>query len=609
MTNKVKLLVILACCGSAFGLLTAITPIACDDFWLRVLYYKNYPLAPGAEPSLYEYSLAWPTIAEVIRYVKTSYLTWMGRFDFFVLSIVVPGLPHWLFSVLNGIVWSLLLYGIGKLMKLSFRQFIVMAFASFALLLNYDATLWLVGSIAYLWPVTWTVWAVVAFTMPWMKKSALSLRGAWLWVGLPIAFVVAGGHELISAAIGLILVVHWTMRISGERRLPVDGQFVASLGYALGSFALVFAPGSLQRAQSAGMLDRALSAQLLGRGLAAIDVFVANPVVLVCLFAVVFMFAYRKFRSKLSRLDCFVFLVFLFSFLVTVGVFGAGGGDRAVWMLWFCTFLVVMAVGRICLVNVKAPVRNMVLVVVCFAGVAVYVSTLVNGVVKKRELMSAVEEWMAGKTKVFVRDKSHQSVARCWLDRSISRDFYVAIGCNVKALNSSLALYYHRPNCFALGLEEYKSIFVDGSIFDAANELENLPGWYSRPDLDVIASFPSDAQCRAWHDMDILTMKPEYEKSAAAIGGFFNKVWRRVTHRGRPDFPGCAADVEIANDSATSGFYTELNGRKVMVFLHNRHIPRSLIRNIKVSRNDIQDMAGQILSGHSAMELMGTHKK
>lgn len=484
----------ISCSVLALGLFLLFlrTPFYSDDYLNTTEVYPQGLVQPECQLTWHQF-FTEPEVFDNIRTgVIRHYKEDTGRFVTAVLLRVFSAVPRTSFALVGTLFFVLMSVCVCRLAGVKSSWFAAVFGFSVFTLLQEDAVVWLAGSMNYAWPVAWTLPFVLIFISGRMAESPCEWRNAWMWLFVPAMVVVAGGHEVVCAPLGAAVGVYWIRELIHTRRIRLSGRLLMTIGYAVGSCLVVFAPSSLARASGmkGGSLAYAVLSKVctLGYGL------LLNPwfyVIAVAIFVL-----WRKRHSGGVVLDSatnWCALVFLFEALMLL-VFG-NISPRAVWPFWVVSMVLALRLSRLAF-NRNSRIACILPSVAMGLGVLTLVTSVGATEVKRTRLGEALSDWRNSELDVCVSPTSPDWVLGFVFDRSFSMGSAVLWGTSGYGgkWNRSLARIYGKEMLYGVTPAQAELLQRPDFKLSEDHKLPLEGDWYYYRDEECIVSPCSKAQ-------------------------------------------------------------------------------------------------------------------
>lgn len=192
-------------------------------------------------PDEYNYShIPWTDIkisslSDILYSQKILYLNWTGRIIAHSLIQLFLFIGRYSFPIANSLIFCIFIYLISTFISIKKTPYTILLI--FALIWNLtpvfgETTIWLSGSINYLWPST-----LLLFLLNIYSKN--TMKAPWLMI---IAFITGATHEMIFICGGSYLLLDLCISKLNRKKLLVFLCFLA------GGMFLISAPGNFIRA-------------------------------------------------------------------------------------------------------------------------------------------------------------------------------------------------------------------------------------------------------------------------------------------------------------------------------------------------------------------------
>lgn len=560
----------------AFFALTLLTPIYADDFGNLFGYYRQAPLEPGQFPTLRTFVSVPGAAWNLLELIWTHWNHETGRFAAAFLLRLTAGMPHWLFAAFNASVWVALWAAFCRLLAVPRGWRPAVFAAAFAFALTQDACLWLSGACNYLWPMAWMVAAALLFVRPRLGERVFAWRNAWMAALLPLGFVAAGGHELLSVSACLALTVYWLREIA-KGRFAVNGRLLLTVGLGLGALAVVFAPGTLTRAGGAAFFapDAQLLYSIARKGMAYLRCGMANPLLFAVTAGTVVVVVWRR-RFSLPERAWWVLLVGWSMVVVTCAL--SAGGDRTAWPASVCALAMAVVLARHLAPWAWMRWRVPVTLAVSLLAVAVVGVTAANNMAMSRAADAVIRAWRDNPQHVAVSPEVRKVCAASWLDRSWELRTLVGWGMGEPWTNPSVARFYGKPFFILAEPAVWEGLYLRDTLCVPQNRLPC--GWYARADADVLAlPLPEGSMLRPGTRV---SGKPTYADVPPPLS-VVARLRKRILREGWASFSLISPEQEMQQGSPLTGYVLPTPHGRYLVLRHNRNIPRESIADIQVS--------------------------
>ena len=567
--------------GAAFFAISAMTPLMADDYLNIEVFYREAPLAPGQFPT-------WGTYVGVPDFwghlLRTTWEHWAGvsgavsdntgRYLAAFLLRFLTAMPHWLFAALNATMWVLFTRLAWRLTGLSRRWWPAVALALVVFCLLPDACFWVAGACNYVWPAVLLLALTLLFLRPRLGESLFAWRNAWMAALLPLGFLAAGGHELFAIPICLGLTVYW-LREMVQGRFAINGRLLLTVGFGLGTLAVVFSPAIIGRSTDYWRFSTGLDGVWifpLRWGIAFCRVCVANPCVAVVAALSVWALLTRKVRLSARA---WWMVVFGLCFAMTTVVLSDGLG-RGGWML---SAFGTLAAGAMAPAVRWGRVRAWVTPVLAALAVMVFAVTAVMTVRKNRELEAMEADWQTSTDGVTRMLTTEVPAGLAWFDRSWPLGLCLGWGSGGAFNNDSFARFLGGERWQTLDEQQWENLYLQDLVCRPENRLPNCAGeWYAHPTLDFLVSpMPREGDVACWR----LRAKPTYRDVPPFT--LWDRLYTKFIDRsGWASFSEVAPGHEMVMNRDLFGCVLETPHGRYVVLRHNHHIPREKLASIEV---------------------------
>lgn len=229
-SSKYALLILILVSILILNLSTLVSP---DDY--------NYSFVLGGEPRN-----EVDSIEDCIATSKYLYNNWTGRLLPHVLVGIFRSMNHYVFEIVNTIVFMIMLICANKVLnkKITFLGILTsFGFLVFSMMFG-EKFAWISGALNYLWPTTCMVvfiYFMYRYTMGEIEISKIGKISIALF-----SFITAFTHENISFVAGSFLLCLYVFNI---KKIWKEKWFYLPtfLMFCLGAAATIFAPGNMNR--------------------------------------------------------------------------------------------------------------------------------------------------------------------------------------------------------------------------------------------------------------------------------------------------------------------------------------------------------------------------
>lgn len=229
--SKYALLMLILVCILILNLSTLVSP---DDY--------NYSFVLGGEPRD-----EVDSIADCIQTSKYLYQNWTGRLIPHVLVGVFRGMNHYVFEILNTVMFMIMLIVTNKVLskKMTFLGIITsFGYLVFSMMFG-EKFAWMSGALNYLWPTTCMVVFIYFMYKYTFEEINLNLPGKISII--LFSFITAFTHENISFVAGSFLICLYLFNIKKIWKKDKVFYILTFIMFCLGAAATIFAPGNLNR--------------------------------------------------------------------------------------------------------------------------------------------------------------------------------------------------------------------------------------------------------------------------------------------------------------------------------------------------------------------------
>lgn len=555
-----------------------LTPLVADDIMYQMQYCHGFDSVNIG--SCCEFATISSWFGNIWDVFGWHYQHENGRFLLSIPLRVFAGISHYWYACFITALFLLFLNYLWLFSGLD-RNFKPIIFGiGIFVLLEKEAVFWLAGGINYLFPVTCTMFLASRFCCEKSQGYVLSRKMISFWLLLPLSILMAGGHEIISVPVCLLLCVYWLRKIWTERRLPVDGRLLLTIGWGIGTVIMFLSPVSPLYRASAGS-----SATFTYRILCLLGVLahssVGNP-----LFVIVLCWlAYWGWRCPNKISGRVFWLVILFGFLFIFTVFFGNTSSRTVWPLNVVVVMVFFA-----LMNKTTGVYYRpycLLSVTCSLGVCA--NTLFASILNFQKTTQQESELRYSRNNLCMMPGRADWIFGFMFDRSAGSGivplFHGKFGCG--GLSRKYGLQY------VAGLPKKEFDFLRGSgLLHSRHHL--LHDWYASSDCNIIISKVKPGE--SYKPGDALSASVEYSGNAESLG----RILERIILGNFSQYSGGVAVFETRNwwnatvrDFLYATVYRKLPLKGIVVqtdvgpckvLWHNKNSDRSQITKIKLNK-------------------------
>lgn len=457
------------------------TPLFSDDYLNADDFYQGCALRQDGEFDWTTFVGSQNKVTRLYGAVKAHYMTDNGRIIPAVFVRLFSPAPRVLFAIVGSLFFWLLVTCIRSISGVSRAWEAAITGIAFFTLLQEDAVIWLTGSMAYAWPMSWTLVCVWIFTRSKLTEAPLGRNGFWMWILMPLMFVAALGHEVIGVPLGAVAAIYWLYDIWRYRRLRFNGRLLMSIGYALGLIALVFSPGTMQRSAAASSVGYIMLSKIcvVTYGL------VVNPWFYVAAFVLVMLLKRRRHLWDTS--SAWFLIAFIFE-LALVAVFGTIA-PRAVWPLIVVTMLCSLTLLK--KLNFNWGKYHLPISCICLAfGALTVLSTMFSTEIKRNKIISALACWRNSSYEVCVVPPETGWFGDFLFDRSFPVRETIIWGQSGYGgkWNKALARLNGKKMLYGITAQQGELLMRDDFALNEENLLAKDSEWYYYPSAECLVS-------------------------------------------------------------------------------------------------------------------------
>ena len=566
-----KNLVLLLGVFVAVAMVSFWTPYMGDDYiWLFANYGDSLPAGEG--PANGSVFFVGGVFSRVIDMVWTHYLSLNGRILSNFISGLFGAMSVFEYACFNAVVFVLFLYLFWKKTGLSMSWRFLVVFSLVIFLIDDEAVFWRSATSNYLWPAMITL----AFCELFARQTGpiRALRGGVLAI---LAFIVAGGHEIIDFGVCAALAVYLFLYLIRNRRLPFDGRMAMSIGFVLGSFSLVFAPGTLQRARDAGMFapNGSVLYSIAAFARAWIRCVMACPLIVVIIGYLIWAVLGRKWNLIGGRRYSYPLLSWVVMLFFTC--FLTDGVGRTSWLLSACSLLVFFMILR----EYEHRISSWLIFVLngLLGGLAIGVVVLSSwqSYAAKCAYDDMLEKWRNEADGLFVGRQWMLPRGLGWFDRTLRLDGLLHYGSGYP--NHLVARAYKRKNLIRVTEEMCRTLRDPEGILSEGCRIDGGAAIHSVDNVDLIAIPYSGSLA---HGAPIQA-SIAYHKCPSL--SFSERVRLRVTREGSTAACPNSPLEDMSGNQLQKGFICESSERrKFAVVILNHRIPREAIAGVQISQ-------------------------
>lgn len=546
------------------------TPRVGDDNMYLTKYYQGVDVPDGKYGTWESVQLAGNTFQRSNEMAWWEFQNDTGRFMDFVCGWHLIPYPKIVFSIASALVWLMLMHLIWMVSGASAKwRLSIFAWSYFVLLQN-DATLWMGGTSAYLWPVAWSLLLVPVFLASRLDEPALQKRNWWMWIVVPIfGFCGGGWHEIIGVPICFLLALFWVKRIVATRRIEINGKLILSFFFGLASLVVVFAPSSLARFDRQSSSSFAYMALIKCMALANTILF--NPVGLIAIAVLVVMLVRKRNRSMVIN-RCGYWILMLVFMIGIVCVLGEGA-DRTSWPVTVLALIILLRLIPFETLNPRCARAFSIIGV--GAAMLTFVYSLYGVYNTRIDHENAVADWYNGKDDLCATPDNPDSLLGFLFDRSLPARSLVWFGpTSTQNMNPALAAKFNRKILLGLPADALEA-FGNGAKFCTSERALNCGSdkiWYSDPSLDIVV--------RPMDDSENLPYGKELSANitySTQPGFNMSKLWDIMSYDFRR-FSGGASIFKVSN------FYQTFSRDVIYSTLYKSKLAKAFVVNTETGR-------------------------
>lgn len=559
------------------------TPYYCDDNTYRLEYCHGPHGGVSGFGDTCEYDTLGEKAKNLLRVGWHHYTHENGRFATAIPLRLFVGCPRWLYAAVNASMFVLLCWLIWLHTGLGGKWRIPILFAGCLFLLKSDAVLWLAASINYLWP------AVLVLTLVQLFKTDRFTHGRHLLWTVPLSFVAAGGHEIVSVPVCLILAVFWLRQWIEARRIFLNGRFAMSFAFGLGAITIFLSPVSpLFRA---GYESASSTAYLvLCKLFTLVNCFLGSPFLVPLLVIAVWLLWKRGFSYFSARRGYWmVFLIVLLGFTVVFGNICA----RAAWPVNVVSMIVFFIVVPDALAKCK-KLRLVSVVIVCLLGAITLLNTAIAAEINGRGHLAALADYLKRDNGIYVIPDRCDWLLGLLCDRTIDPRSVVQVGHGATCTNGNYAKVLGRPVIIGLFARENEAM-ESGRLFAPDAVILSEGEWYAIDGVDLIAC-EGLASNETYNICKPIQAKISYQGLPLPSGRYVSHLAQMIADRACRCSGGIGLfssqefmEMLIRDVLYTSaylknpqrGFHYRHGNQIYRVYIHNHFADRSHIVNIK----------------------------
>ena len=239
-------------------------------FWFALIAFLSYRMPMIADDYDHIYSFATgdriTTISMIPGSVATYYMTWGGRALSMIFIQLMLMLPRWVYAIMNGLMYVLMVnvisgYSSGRPDEKTQESIantvtisLIYLFIWFFMPDFAEVTIWLTGSITYLWTTTLILVMGGIYYRDYLIVDDCEHQSGTVLIVRVVGMVILGfcaGLSNESGACTLIcaLVIYTVMMKRTGRKITID-RIAGIISCIAGTAVLIFAPGNRVRSAS-----------------------------------------------------------------------------------------------------------------------------------------------------------------------------------------------------------------------------------------------------------------------------------------------------------------------------------------------------------------------
>lgn len=553
------------------------TPYLSDDYHYMKEFYRLSPLPTGETPTWHTFLSAPNKFVHLLDETKIHYQIENGRFLTAFVERLMTGLPRAGFAFCTALAFVLLIVLTADLLGVRGNMGTYVA-GFFAVTCADHSVAWLAGIVNYLFAAVFALLFVRLFLWSRMGETCLQARNWFFVLIVPLAFVLAGGHEQLSITICLTLAVYWLGEWFVKRRFTLNGRLLLSIGFGLGALAVALAPSTLSRASSTGLMVPEISTlfSILRKAKCIYRFCLDNPALPIAL-AASFGFAFsrvfrRRFDVRARWILLFGWLLMLVTCLLT------DGKGRTGWFMSVASVLMTVVAAREIPFFVRKGVRVTIATLVVFVAIGVGAVT-VSRTQHKAACHALDVEALKRSPNLLIAYRADcvRPILLSWFDRSYG--YLFTRGRPRRWFGVETAQFYGLPSCIALPKEEI-AFFSRLDLPDCLKRfaLPHCAEWAEVPDADLLFSRCEEVAFQ--HPGQLIYARPTYAKGEPHARDL-RWFWRRFTRRDWAAFSYVSPEDEMASNRLLAGFVLQTPTGFYRILEHNHFIPRSRLLALK----------------------------
>ncbi len=556
-----KLLLVIV--GVLFFVLQYLTPMLSDDLctYVAIMEHSN-PL-----------SIVWK------NYFSTVPCGAGNRFAMYATWYFIYYFPYIVFSFVNTIIFVYVLHEILFFAKVSCRVWILALTTSIFIMLRYETCLWNAGATSYLWSIAMSFVFLRFFLSHWGHER---FRLQLLWF-LPLGFVLAGWHELVSLSVSAVICIYWLERI-WRKDFYIDGQFILSLGFGLGALAILLSPCVIARAGGGDyfIANHPFYYTIARKGMVIFRCTLANPLFLVSFIFLPIVFVKRNLRAKVSHGDVYLFLLFLM--LVASTCLLADGLGRTNYFVTVISLVAGFRLLSLCFNFNSLAIKGLTIIIgsltVTMVIVTYYATITIN-----KQIEQHVSKWLDNPLHVAqLIETSKQSILTSIFHRAVTPASAYKWGYGESWTNGIFAKYHKKPYCIGIDNFLYENLYSKDLFCNEGHAL-NICGttWFADDKQDILVFPITKVSQIPSHRTNIVV---RYKVKPSALG-VIDRLKKRIFREGWAEFSLQSPELEMRAEPALAWFYLPtFHNLGYIIVRHNHHIPRSNIRAIEIIESD-----------------------
>lgn len=439
-----------------------LTPLSADDYC--------YMMIVGQEPAQID------TLGDVFTSISYHYMHSNGRSLVHALIQIFAGiLGKTVFCIVNALMFVLFVQLIRKLANIDGKSYlytiILIAFIWLFIPAFAETTLWLSGSVNYLWATT----AALAFIYLINNIEKLSNRYYLYPIYLLIGVCCGWSHECCATALVGGVGLYYLLNFK-KFRGPIIPIFI---GLCIGALILILSPGTMGRAEGAGLLSSGIVAMII-RFVGGFVNFIIDgiPTAITLFIAVCALLFARPWGKNFVRENQLLLSIWLIAVLFSV--FVGGTTHRSMFFVSSISTILLFKIFAECIKTTKANAVVTAILGVCAIGVLCAVMpAMIENRTCSQILHSMIDSPMGEKVVVaYDTPKLDNKLKRRYIKAEFgSGNGYKNQDWEVVAVSrmSGKKSIYILPTAF------YDAIYESDKFCNEQNQI--LDGLYTTPDL------------------------------------------------------------------------------------------------------------------------------